>query len=392
MVGLSLAFAGPLLDLLNIPGVALHFYGDSTSGKTTTQFVSVSVWGSPKFLLTWSGTVNGLESQAASRSSTLTALDESQLIEAKQLDNGIYLLLNGISKNRMNRDSSAKAIVRWSPAILSSGENSTQAGVTTKTTDHKAGQSVRMIDVPVVAKQGVFNVLHNGCSAKEFAENLKAAAAEDYGFAGPSFVEYLIKNRVALSLRERLVKASATLNNGDSLSAQEGRVLRSFALVALAGELAIEAGILPWEPGSAQTGAKELFTTWRATQPRSATSREHAQILKKISEFIEAHIDSRFSNIDWTPSINKYGSVDEPPVVYNRAGYWEEIGNKKIVLFTSGGLREATQGFDFSRVLRAIEEAGALYNTGSGGEKAKRVRTPDGRNLRLYHVDPEKLV
>ena len=77
--------------------------------------------------------------------------------------------------------------------------------------------------------------------------------------------------------------------------------------------------------------------------------------------------------------------------MYNRAGYWEEIGNKKIVLFTSGGVREATQGFDFSRVLRALEEAGALYDTGSDGEKAKKRRLPGGGNAKLYHVDPEKL-
>jgi putative DNA primase/helicase len=391
LVGLSLAFAGTLLELLNIPGVAIHYHGDSTSGKTTVQRLSASVWGSPKFLLTWSGTVNGLESQAASRSCTLTALDESQLIDPKQLDNGIYLLLNGISKSRMNRDASAKAIVRWAPAIFSSGEHSTQANLTTKNTDHKAGQSVRMIDVPVTAKYGVFDALHNGCSAKEFAEKLEAAAAEDYGFAGPTFVEYLIKSRGVLALKERLAKVSAALSNGDSLSAQEGRVLRSFALIALAGELAIEVGILPWEPGSAQTGAKKLFETWRAAQPQSATSREHAQILKKICDFIEAHIDSRFSDINWTPSVNGYGTVDKERPVHNRAGYWEEIGGKKIVLFTSGGVREATQGFDFSRVLRALEEAGALYDTGSDGEKAKKRRLPGGGNAKLYHVDPEKL-
>ena len=31
----SAAFAGPLLELCNIPGIGFHFYGDSTSGKTT---------------------------------------------------------------------------------------------------------------------------------------------------------------------------------------------------------------------------------------------------------------------------------------------------------------------------------------------------------------------
>jgi putative DNA primase/helicase len=394
MIGLSLSICGPLLELLAIPGIALHYYGDSTTGKSTALLVGASAWGSPKFLLTWNGTANGLESQAASRSSTLIPLDESHLAEVKHLDAAIYLLLNGVSKNRMSRDAAAKAILRWLAVIFSSGERSTQAHLTTKTTEHKAGQGVRMIDMPVIAKAGLglFDELNGWQSPKAFSEYLSAAAAQDYGLAGPAFIQYLINHRDSLDLRGRLASMNAAINDGDSLSAQEGRVLRSFALIALAGELAIEARIFPWNAGSVKSAAKKLFAIWRATQPQSATSREHAQILKKISDFIEAHIDSRFSNINWTPSKNKYGSVDEPPVVHNRAGYWEEIANKKIVLFTSGGLREATLGYDFGRALRALEEAQALYDTGSGGEKAKRVRTPDGRNLKLYHLDPEKLV
>ena len=35
--GLSLGFAGPLLEPLNILGIAFHFHGDSSSGKTTAQ-------------------------------------------------------------------------------------------------------------------------------------------------------------------------------------------------------------------------------------------------------------------------------------------------------------------------------------------------------------------
>ncbi len=201
ITGLSFSFVGPLLELLNIPGIAIHYFGDSTSGKTSAQFLAASTWGSPRFLLTWSGTVNGLESQASSRSSTLTLLDESHLIDPRQLDAGIYLLLNGVAKSRMARDATAKSIARWFAAILSSGERSTQAHLTTKTTDHKAGQGVRMIDVPVIARYGIFDSLHNWASAKEFAENLKEAAAQDYGHAGPLFVEYLINNKANLDLK-----------------------------------------------------------------------------------------------------------------------------------------------------------------------------------------------
>ena len=83
---ISSAFAGPLLELVNVPGIGLHLYGDSTNGKSTTLAVAVSAWGPPSFLLSWRRTVNGLEIQAAARSSTLLVLDESHMIPPKDLD------------------------------------------------------------------------------------------------------------------------------------------------------------------------------------------------------------------------------------------------------------------------------------------------------------------
>jgi putative DNA primase/helicase len=78
--------------------------------------------------------------------------------------------------------------------------------------------------------------------------------------------------------------------------------------------------------------------------------------------------------------------------VRDRAGYWEEIGASRMFLFTAGGLREATTGFDFGRVLRALEEAGAFTTQkGVTGERARKRRTPDGREIKLYHIDPSKL-
>jgi putative DNA primase/helicase len=242
-----------------------------------------------------------------------------------------------------------------------------------------------MIDVPVVAKYGVFDCLHNGWGAKEFAEYLKNAAADDYGFAGPLFVEHLIKSRSSLDLKGRLALLSAQVANGATMTAQEGRVLRSFALVALAGELATEAGILPWKAGSALNAAKRLFETWRKAQPQSATSREHAQILEKTSNFIARHCDTRYTDLkprthwDYTDQKNpKLVKDAEQPKAYQRAGYYEDIGERRIYLFTRDGLREATQGFDFGRVLQALDEGGAFYVIGSGGEKAKLRRLPGG--------------
>ena len=98
LLALSCAFAGPLLEPLNIPGLGIHYFGDSTTGKSTALAAAASAWGSPKFMLSWRTTVNGLEIQAASRSSTVILLDESHMIEAKALDASVYLRSTGYPK------------------------------------------------------------------------------------------------------------------------------------------------------------------------------------------------------------------------------------------------------------------------------------------------------
>lgn len=106
ILALSCAFAGPLLEPLNIPGLGIHYFGDSTTGKSTSLAVAASAWGPEKFMISWRTTINGLEIQAASRSSTLIPVDESHQVDPKVLDASVYMLLNGTAKARMNKDTS----------------------------------------------------------------------------------------------------------------------------------------------------------------------------------------------------------------------------------------------------------------------------------------------
>jgi putative DNA primase/helicase len=171
----------------------------------------------------------------------------------------------------------------------------------------------------------------------------------------------------------------------------------------LAGEVAIGFGIVPWDKGSAVGAAADLFETWRKNQPESSKSKEHAQALQRVLDFIERHGDSRFTDIKVrVRTTYKNGvQVEVPPegqpIARDRAGWWEDIEDtdarrlRRIYLFTSDGLHEAIGDLDFHRALRALDEAGAFIEKGTDGEKAKRRRTPNGGNPKLYWIDPEKL-
>jgi putative DNA primase/helicase len=365
------------------------FHGDSTTGKTSALAVASSVWSSPKFMISWRTTANGLEIQAASRSSTLVTVDESHQIEPKALDAGVYMLLNGTAKARMNRDTSAKEVARWRVSVLSSGERSIESHLGAANIDYKAGQGVRIVDVPVSGRFGIFDDVHGAANGSLFADTLRNAAAKHYGHAGPLFVRQLIDKFSRLSLPAQLVDILKPF--GDDLNAQEARVARSFALIALAGELAIKWGVLPWQQKAAHIAAMGIFNHWIAIQPRSKQSREHAEILKRVRDFIETY-GACFSDIDWTPNYDLKGRLINPePVIHERAGYWEESGNKRIYLFTAKGLEKASGSFGTRKAAEVLDEVGALTAKGSGGKRAKKRRVPDGRPMELYHIDPEKL-
>lgn len=76
ILSVSLAFTGPLLELLNEDGGGIHLRGPSSCGKTTVQRVATSVWRSPARVGSWRVTANGLEDVARVSNATLLSLDE----------------------------------------------------------------------------------------------------------------------------------------------------------------------------------------------------------------------------------------------------------------------------------------------------------------------------
>ncbi|RKP58632.1 DUF927 domain-containing protein [Pararobbsia silviterrae] len=375
MFAMSAAFAGPLLHPLNIDGGGAHLFGDSSSGKTTALMASISVWGGPAFKRTWRATANGLEGAGGMHSDTLLALDEIGEIDPRNLYESAYALINGVGKTRANRTGEARQAARWRVFLMSTGELTVSARMGAGGIEAKAGQAIRILDVPVSGRHGVFDELHGRVSGGVLSDEVRNLAAKHYGHAGPRFVEKLIEKLAGgLRLPDSLDWIMKHFPDG---SDQERRAARTFALCALAGELSASWGITPWEKESPLKAALHAFNLWRGQRASSAHGSEHASILRAVADFIDRHGDSRFSSIE--------GSAD---LVRDRAGYWKQHGEGRRYLFTSGGLREATKGYDFARSLKALDDAGVIVERDAGGGKrSKKTRIPGGEPIALYHID-----
>jgi putative DNA primase/helicase len=158
---------------------------------------------------------------------------------------------------------------------------------------------------------------------------------------------------------------------------QHKRGSARLALIALAGELATEYGITGWSEGAAIAAAKDALKCWQ--ELRGAGPSEKRQVLAQVSTFIDRHGDGRFSGTD----------APENVTLRDRAGWWRDGDGNRVYLFNGDGMHQALKGFDFSRGLDHLQEAGALIDCGNNRRsKSHRIK---GRIVRLYSIDPDKL-
>lgn len=374
------ALAGPLLKLVDVLGGGVHLVGDSSSGKSLAQLIGSSVWGNPaNFAASWDMTKGGLEIEASSRSDTMLPLDEIKRADPKCVQEMAYLLANGQGKGTMTRDREARGKLNWRLLTLSSGERSLSEHAVISGNAAHAGAELRMVDVNAgTRKHRAFDELH-GLAGAEFHRLLTAAVATNHGHLGPAFVKQLLANddRDVLHKRFDGIRSQFIDDN-----AQSGRVADRFAVIALAGEMAIAYGLLPWVSGSALADCQLLYGEWLSLA--GSGNAEDRQILAGMQSFIEQHGSSRFSTVgDKTPDTR----------VLNRAGFWELRNGRLLYLFNKSALIEAAGGFGLSRIVKALEASGALADRDKDREsrKTKKYRVPGDGQARLYVIDPEAL-
>ena len=129
-----------------------------------------------------------------------------------------------------------------------------------------------------------------------------------------------------------------------------------------------------------------LFGIWRAAQPQAPHGRETAQILSRITEFIDRHGNSRFLDINW---VKPSDYADDNPRIQNQAGYFEHAG-REIYLFTSSGFKKRSETSRQTGRSKPFKQW-AVLPTPEMETTAKTRRDPEGGAKKLYHVNPEAL-
>lgn len=269
------ALAAPLLHWLNWDSCGFHLVGNSKSGKTTVLALSASIYSDRSYSYSWRATANGLEAIATSRNDMLLCLDELHQATPDDVDQAIYMLANGVSKIRGSKEGFAAKTNRWRLGFLSTGEIGLSETLAQIQKTVRAGQEVRFIELPVTRQYGAFDYLHSARNSKEFAEMLNRNITTNHGAVFPAWIEHLsTQPNLAEFLHIELAKIRQKLSKNQHGN-QAGYALDRFALLALTGELAIAAGIMPWAPGEALNAMRNLYECWLDNRGHQHDSEEH---------------------------------------------------------------------------------------------------------------------
>ncbi|MEO3715806.1 DUF927 domain-containing protein [Roseateles flavus] len=407
---LCCAFAGPLLRLAGVESGGFQFRGDSSGGKTTALKVAASVFGPPGYMQRWRTTDNALEATAVQHSDSLLILDEFGQLDPKVAGECAYMLANEQEKGRATRGGLAKRRRSWRLLFLSSGELGLADHMRQAGKEMRAGQEVRFVDIPLDAGAGMggLECLHGFDTAQALAEGITHRAAQHYGTAGRAWVQWLAERFAALPAE---LGAQIERNKGDmvpeSAAQQVFRVGNRFAVVAVAGELATQAGITGWQVGEAAAAVRACFNAWLSARGHMDNG-EEAAMLRQVRLWLEANGDARFTwshramddhrgNTPYRAGFKRSVDVSGKPVKFDAATDYIErrtssesserqAAEVEYMVLPEVFRQEVAKGFDPGTLAAMLKRRGHLIH--EKDRTTNKQRLPGIGLAPVYHIKP----
>ena len=215
----------PLLKLLNQKSIILHDYGESSTGKTKTSELALSIWGDPaKLIMSGFSTAVGKERLATIFTDMPILIDETQVATEEENNKFVYMIANETGKLRGKKDGGLDDTQSWKTLAFTTGESplTTEKSFT--------GMSARVLEI------------YGGLGAhdSEAIDEFKSGVENCYGVFAPLLINEILDNLDILD--ENYIKLykkymSLTSEIDKNVNGIGGRSANMFAVITLAGVL-----------------------------------------------------------------------------------------------------------------------------------------------------------
>jgi len=383
VLAFSSAFSGQLVLPLGAESGGFHIYGSSTDGKSTVTKASCSIWGNPKHISkSWRTTDNALENEAELRNDSFLNLDELRQAVPKAVSDIVYMLTGGQGKARSSKAGKNRDAKQFSLMYTSTGEVTLEEHLRRGNIELDAGLLLRFAHIPSDAGKGygVFDCINYGTAPQDIGNRINELASKHYGHAGIKWLEYLTQDKDAVMQKAQALLDSFIEQHSQIKNGQASRVLRRFALVATAGELATQVGITGWKQGRAFEAVAHCFNTWLGNLG-NGENMEETKTLEHIKAFFEANGTSRFEDLTLIRQAD--GEVLRQRI-HNRVGYYDPDSGHYLVSSVMFK-KEMCIGMNEASAKKVLKASGWLDCEDGRYTKRMGGKLPDGSRPTMMH-------
>lgn len=356
MLLLAAAFAGPVIHLARQQNIGVLLYGPSRSCKTLAMKAATTVFGPPTFIGSWKSTSNALLVSASLHNDLLFSLDELSQAKPADASDAAYDIMNGMPKARLSSSIKRNHTQPFRVVTIATGEHSLPSYLAMHGLPPADGQLARLLSIPV-SKQTVFETTH-GLSPNEFISQLISNINQNYGTAGPVFINYLVEHQTALQeeANHKISALQARFAQTFGDASEDGYfqdIAKRFAVLAYAGELAIRASVLPFAAGAMSKAIKHCLREWLNAYQNEVAQRDPA--FYSIQEFFAEYQHS-------FPPLVDYKRKDEHTVYKH-----EVVGVDAFLVNQDFFKAKFINQYGKNQVIDALNKRGLLIRSGRGG-------------------------
>jgi hypothetical protein len=338
------AFAAPLLKLDARQGFTVSALGDTGAGKSTMGKFLASVYGHPDF--TWikrNDTALARLQRIGAYYSLPVYMDEVTTISPKELRDLVYTVSTGKGRDSMRQDYTLREGAEWATILVTSTNDSLQSKLQLEKANAEA-ESMRLFEFrfPRVKAFG------------EVAGIVHSVLAENYGVAGPLYIQHLVDNRDRI--KSELGDAMAKAEKAFGMDPKERFWSQAVAFTLYAGALARDAGLIDFDANRLRPWL--LHETQRM---RGTVAETMVGCVAILADYLNEHVGERLVISQLNASMAAVGQrpMRELSSRYEKDAHTLWISRKHIKQYLD------SNHFDYTRTRDELVERGILVSADS---------------------------